>query len=181
MTYEALLKIAQLDPHRADYLALRMAYTRSQSYAPYTRDLEAIERLGQTLRQDNLDAAMDAIQQLLDIWYLDIEAHMAADYVYVRRQDNERSAYHRAFAKGLIHSILASGNGRSVETAYIVTDVREEYVVLRVLGLRHTKQSLRQVGNSWFDVFDTQAANSSATQPIYFNVDLPQRWLNQVN
>lgn len=166
MTYEELLKQAQLAPDKADYLTLRMAYTRSQDYAPYTRDLEAVEHLGQTLRLDKLDAAMEAIQQLLDIWYLDIEAHMAADYVYVRRQSNERSAYHRAFAKGLINSILASGNGQSFETAYIVTDIREEYVVLRVLGLRQHKQSLRQWGNSWFDVFDTQSANSSANVQI---------------
>ncbi len=99
-------------------------------------------------------AALEAINRLLDVHYLDIEAHMAADYVHTLLEHPEESAYHRAWATGLIRAILATGDGRDYDRAIIVLSVPEEYTMLRVMGFTPTEQSLVQHDGHWFDVLE---------------------------
>ena len=176
MTFDNLLAAAQRDPSAADLHALRMAYTRSPDYRPYTHDTEHLDALRAALRQNDLEAALEAVQHLLNYNYLDIEAHMSADYLYLRQDDADRSAYHRAFAKGLLDAILATGNGRSMESAFIVISVPEEYTVLKVLKLKPAQQALIQHKGHWFDMFDVQHPDTGSFK-LYFNIDLPHNWL----
>jgi len=178
MTYREMLALAQQNPQDADFHALRMAYTRSAEYAPYSHDAERVATLGRALRAGDLAAALEASLALLDWNYLDIEAHMAADYVYTSLGDETESAYHRAFARGLIAAILATGDGHGPGGAFIVISVPEEYTVLRVLGLRAIQQALHQIDGHWFDVVDVQHRTTGASMQVYFNVDLPRGWLS---
>ena len=177
MTYDDLLDAALQDPASADFQALRAAYAQSEEYAPYVHDTEHLEALRGALHADDLPAALAAIEGLLDHNYLDVEAHMAADYIYTRLEDADRSAYHRAFAKGLIDAILDSGSGRDFATAFAVLNVTEEYTVLRVLGFRPGEQRLTEHEGHWFDILSVQHPSRDGTFEVYFNVDLPRHWL----
>ncbi len=175
-TYNDLLNQAWADPHNADYHALRMAYARTDSYAPYAQDGKTIQALNQALHNQDLDTALAAVETLLAANYLDIEAHMAADYVYIQREDAARSDIHRAFARGLIDAILATGTGRDFDSALIVLSIAEEYLVLRVLGLAPAGQRLVQHEGHWFDVLTTRHSQMEDTRDVYFNIDLPISW-----
>jgi hypothetical protein len=177
MTYDDLLDAALQDPASADYQALRMAYAQSEEYAPYVHDTEHLEALRAALHGDDLPAALDAIEGLLDHNYLDIEAHMAADYIYTRLEDADRSTYHRTFAKGLIDAILDTGSGRDFATAFAVLNVTEEYTILRVLGFRPAGQRLIQHEEHWFDILSAQHPSREEPFEVYFNIDLPRHWL----
>ena len=107
-TFSEHLAQAQANPHDADYHALRMAYTRTDWYAPYSQDAQTIQALHHALKSQDADAAIEAIDNLLAWNALDIEAHMAADFVYLQLGEHDKSNYHRAFAKGLIDAILAT-------------------------------------------------------------------------
>jgi len=178
MTYDDLLGAAIRDPGSADFHALRMAYAQSEGYAPYIHDAEHLEALRAALQADDFQAALDAIEGLLAYNYLDIEAHMAADYIYTRLDDAGHSAYHRAFAKGLIDAILATGSGRDFATAFDVLSVTEEYTILRVLGLRPAGQRLVQHEGHWFDILAAQHPSREEPFEVYFNIDLPRHWLH---
>jgi hypothetical protein len=175
-SYEGLLAQAQANPHDADFHALRMAYTRSDHYAPYMQDGESIQALHAALQAQNMEAALEAIGRLLAFNYLDIEAHMAADYVHIQLEDHAQSAYHRAFAKGLIDAILVTGTGRDFDSAFIVISVAEEYLVLRVIGLIPGNQQLVQHEGHWFDVLTARHPQTNEAMDIYFNIDLPRGW-----
>lgn len=54
---------------------------------------------------------------------------------------------HIAWYRGLVDSVLASGDGRSARTAFTVISVEEEYSLLRVMKLRVKSQSLLIDGN----------------------------------
>ncbi len=175
-SYEKLLAAAQADPADADYHTLRMAYTRADSYAPYARHGDAVFALRAALQAQNMQAALAACQDLLALNYLDIEAHMAADYAHTVLEDHTAAVYHRTFARGLIDAILASGTGRDFGSAFIVIDTAEEYVVLRVMGLAPGNQQLRQHEGHWFDILYGRPAQGDPL-PVYFNIDLPYNWL----
>lgn len=178
MTYCELLAGAQRNPDGADYHALRMAYSRSPEYAPYAQDAEQVTALQSALKASNLGAALEAALTLLDRNYLDIEAHMVADYVYMRLGDDAESAYHRAFAKGLVAAIVATGDGRGPGGAFIVISVAEEHTVMRMLGLRMVRQALVQHEDRWYDVIDTHHPQNGEPLQVYFDVDIPRRWLS---
>lgn len=175
-SYEDLLAQAQANPQEADFHALRMAYVRSASYAPYMQDSAAIQALHAALPAGEMDAALAAIDRLLAFNYLDIEAHMAADYVHLQLEDQAKSAYHRAFAQGLIHALLATGSGRDFASAIIVISIAEEYVVLRVLGGRPEKQRLVGHEGHWFDVLTARHLQTGEVRDVHFNIDLPRGW-----
>lgn len=177
VTYEDLLAAAQADPVHADYQALRMALTRSDAYAPYAQHSEAVFALRAALQAHNPPEALQACEDLLAFNYLDIEAHMAADYAHTISDAPDRAAYHRTFARGLIQSILASGTGRDFANAWIVIDPAEEYVVLRVLGQVSGGQRLVNHEGRWFDVQVGRPRESGEAVEHYFNIDLPYTWL----
>ncbi|RPI94100.1 MAG: DUF4919 domain-containing protein, partial [Chloroflexi bacterium] len=112
MTYRELLAAAQADPAGADFHALRMAYAHSDEYNPYHHDAENVHALSEALHSGERQTALAPSNRLLDDDYLDIEAHMAADYVHTLLEHPTESAYHRAFATGLIRAILSTGDGR---------------------------------------------------------------------
>ena len=177
MTYHDLLAAVQQHPAGADFHALRMAYARSEAYAPYNHDLDAVEALRDALPAADYAAALDAIARLLAVSYLDIEAHIAADYVYLQLDQPDRSAYHRAFAQGLLGAIYDTGDGQDFSSAFIVLAVPEEYTLLRMMGLRPRSQALIQHEGHWFDVIDATHAQTGAPVRVYFNIDIPHAWL----
>lgn len=176
--YAELLAAAQADPQNADFHSLRMAYARSEEYNPYARHSEAVFALRAALQAHNTQAALDACNDLFAINYLDIEAHMSADFAHTMLENTAQAAYHRAFARGLIRAIMATGDGLDVSTAFIVLDTSEEYLVLRILGMVATKQELMQHDGHWFDVQHTRPSQGDPLK-LYFNIDLPYTWLQE--
>lgn len=179
MDYLQLLAAAQADPSGADFHTLRMAYARSDAYAPYVFNRAGVQALNQALHAGDLDAALGAAHDLLASYYLDIEAHMVADYVHTLRDSAGQAAYHRAFAQGLIGAILATGDGRSQGTAFIVLSTSEEYTVLRVLGYKSTMQRLVLEEDHAYDVLHARHTHTGQEAEFYFNIDLPFGWLQR--
>ena len=178
-TYDDLLAAAQADPEGADFHALRMAYTRTDRYQPYGQDSEGIFALRDALTGGDFAAALEAAQRLLAHNPLDIEAHMAADYVHTALGEEAQAAFHRAFARGLIQAILATGDGRDPATAFIVISTTEEYTVLRVLGYVPGDQRLIRLSDHHFDVLTAHRPGSDETVEFTFNIDLPYGWLQR--
>ena len=175
-TYAGLLAAAKTNPAQADYHALRMALTQDDAYAPYVQHSDAVFALRAALQAQNMPQVLAACDDMLALNYLDIEAHMAADYAHLRLENSAQSTYHRTFAEGLIDAILATGDGRSFERAIIVISTAEEYVVLRVLGLKPAGQDSVEHEGQWFDVLQGQPAQGDPVE-VYFNIVLPYRWM----
>lgn len=173
MDYHTLLAAAQNDPAGADYHTLRMAYARSDQYTPYDALGDSVVTLRNALTGSNFGVALAAIDELLAFNYLDIDAHMAADYVYTQQENYERSAYHRAFARGLIQAIFDTGTGRDITTAWIVLSTSEEYTLLKVLSFSFGGQRLVEHEGHYFDVLTAKPLDGGDPVDLYFNIDLP--------
>jgi hypothetical protein len=79
----------------------------------------------------------------------------------------------------LVDSIVRQGDGKSFETAFQVISVDEEYAVLAVFGLVRVEQSLVEHGGSEFDVLTVRSRKSGNEFQLFFNIDIPKKWLNQ--
>jgi hypothetical protein len=151
-----------------DFKAARMLYAELDAYSPmggqggYTKLIAAGEN------QKALDLADETLREN----YLDIDAHWAALTVANTLKDEKRSAHHLYMVKGILDSIVKSGDGRSEATAFVVISISEEYAMLRAFKLRSKGQAaLRKDGHN-FDVLTcVDPAKPETEAKMYFNTD----------
>lgn len=177
--YEALLERVKAVDTTASFRELRMAYTESQGYAPYGGDSEARKSMLAALNDKNYDKALEHAGNILKQKYVDITAHLVSSIAYNELKNYERAKYHRGIADGLIQSILKSGDGKSLETAYVVIATDEEYALFNVLGMKVVSQALVQDKGHRYDKMDAVDRKTNQTTTFYFNVDIPLDWLGK--
>jgi hypothetical protein len=172
-TYESLLERAQRGDAGLDFTALRMASADRLAKTAKTNaaDPELRRKMFAALHKDQWAAVIETGNQVLAQNYLDIDAHMFVAYAYEKSHEPEKAAPHRTVGNGLMKSILASGNGRAFETAFVVISVEEEYAVLRHYRLSSSKQELITAGGHSYDVLTAQTGDTHEEATVYFNID----------
>lgn len=93
-------------------------------------------------------------------------------------KDKKNAQHYADMYFPLLQTIQSSGDGQSMQTAYVVTRVSDEYELMAAFELQQTSQSL--VGDT--DVF-TLDPDKQTSEPkianLYFNVALPLDYLHQ--
>ncbi len=170
--YESLLeKVKKQDPG-VDFTALRMAYADRPFKRGDAADPDLRKKLFPALTESN-DKAIEIADKVLAKNYLDIDAHIVSALAYNAKHDAEHEKLHNFVAEGLCRSILASGDGQTLETAYVVISVDEEYTILRVLGWHLKEQTLLEGGGHHYDKMDVFNSKTRQQATVYFNIDRP--------
>lgn len=171
--YEKLLEQARRGDSGLDFTALRMAWAARQVELAQLNavDADLRKKMFAALHEDQWAAVIELGNQVLAQNYLDIDAHMFVAFAYEKSHQPDKAAPHRTMGDGLMHSILASGNGRSFATAFVVVSVDEEYSVLRHYRLASQKQDLVTDGGHSYDVLTAQPHDSQDEATVYFNID----------
>src|SRR6202040_1258772 len=168
-TYECRVEKAQGRDPGLDFPALRMAYADRLAEAR-AADPELRKKLSEALHKDQWAAVIETGNQVLAQNYLDIDAHMFVAFAHEKTHEPEKAALHRTMGNGLMKSILASGDGRSFKTAFVVISVEEEYSVLKHYRLRSDKQDLVTSEGHSYDVL-TAETDQHEQATVYFNID----------
>ncbi len=71
----------------------------------------------------------------------------------------------------LIRTIMASGDGKTPKTAFIVTKITDEYSILNALGLQFTGQALINKKRKSYDLMNV-AQNEYGIDKLYFDINL---------
>jgi hypothetical protein len=178
MEYKRLLVQAFDNISQANFDAIRQAYSESAEYAPYATPPDMTP----------LKAAMDAEKwaeagvmcaEMLQADYLQINLHLLMAHLYDQVDEKTRANWHLAFANGLTRSIMDSGDGRSFETAIKVIAIREEYDVIRLLGLRPLRQELVSHEGHRYDVIDVADQEGNPQGQLFFDVEALQTHLER--
>ncbi len=69
----------------------------------------------------------------------------------------------------LVDGILSSGDGLTAKTAFKVMCVRDEYVLLKILGLKFTSQALAFEEDTPFDIMSVET-NDYGVEKVYFDI-----------
>lgn len=172
--YNSLLNTLKKED-TTDFFFLRMAYTKTPDYFPYSNiDDESINNCQKYLDAKDLKGSLKPLDSILQRNYVNIKAHMYLGYIYKKLNNIEKSDYHYRVYDGLISSILETGNGKDPRNAYIVINVQEEYLLLDRLELQKTKQSLIESDGHKFDLMKVKEEKGKKEFEIYFNIDLPE-------
>jgi hypothetical protein len=95
---------------------------------------------------------------------VDIDARMVSAVSLQQLGREPESAEQKRWYNGLVDSVLASGDGKTPETAFVVISVSEEYAMLHAFGLESRGQALLAGG---IDAITAEGESGPST--IYFN------------
>jgi hypothetical protein len=172
----------QTPAQAAEYLKLRLDYSKTAEYNPYDSEVSEIRKECYKLMDaGKYKEAIEKAESGLKKDKYNIFLTIALSAAYRKNQDTENADRYRKLWVGLVSSILTSGDGKSAGTAFKVISVDEEYAVLAVLDLIRTKQRLVNIENSNYDVLQVKNEQTGKEFELYFNVDIPFSWLLEKN
>jgi hypothetical protein len=166
--YDELITRVKKGDTSVDFSHLRFLYTELDSYGPLSPDTK---EMFAALREGDYKKALKQVDEILAENYLDTHAHFAGMIAADKLGDAARSAHHRYVEKGILDSILRSGDGKSPDTAYKVIFISEEYALVRSLGLETQQQDLIELQGHTFDVLTVSDPESKAVSKIWFGID----------
>ncbi|MCK4665766.1 DUF4919 domain-containing protein [Candidatus Dependentiae bacterium] len=172
-TYEQILKRVKAQEKDVDFGEFRMAYVKTDYYNPYEQNIKIRKEMSLAISNKDYKKALELAGKILEKNYVDIEAHMVCLVVYEDIKKKNKYEYHAYVLNGLIGSILKSGSGKSPESAFVVISIREETIILEILGYKQLKQRLISKGKHKYDAIEVEKAKTKKKTTIYFNVDIP--------
>jgi hypothetical protein len=177
VSYEVLLEKVKKQDAAVNFLELRLAYTETKQYNPYGGDRETRKAMFAALNGKQYDQALLSSEKILAANYLDINAHFGA-YVANRELGNaDKADYHKKIFLSLLKSISDSGDGKTMETAFVVISTDEEYALFNFMGVRPTAQALIEEKTHHYDKMTVTDPKTQQEVSYYFNIDKPFNWL----
>jgi hypothetical protein len=178
-TYEALLERVKKRDQTVDFQELRFAYTDTKVYGPYGGDAASRRNMFASLKANQYDKVLETATAILSSNYLDIMGHFGSFVAHRELGHADLSAYHRFVFEGLLNSIKNSGDGKTIETAFVVISTDEEYALFNYLGLRPADQALVKEKGHTFDRLTAVDPKTNQTLVYFFNIDKPFNWLGK--
>jgi hypothetical protein len=166
--FDELIARVKKDDASVDFSHLRSLYTELDSYGPLSPDAREMVT---ALQEGDYKKALKQVDEILAENYLDTHAHYVGMIAADKLGDTSRSAHHRYVEKGILDSILRSGDGKTPDTAYKVIFISEEYALLRSLGLESQQQDLIETNGHTFDVLSASKPGSKAVVEVWFGID----------
>ena len=148
-----------------DFARLRTEYGDRKDFSDLCERERPLNHLAELIAQQRWDEILVVSQPWLQKCPVDIDAHLATAIALKELGSPLESQHHVRWFRGLVDSILASGDGRTAQTAFVVISVPEEYSLLRALRMRPTGQSLEP---GWIDRLSF-VSDKGATGVMYFN------------
>src|SRR5258708_9602073 len=137
-----------------DFQKLRFSYMDSDERKQAKDTFEQDRQMWKSFNaEDYADASKNA-DAVLEEKFVDLNAHYVEFRAYTGLHDTDKAEFHRSVVKGLLDSILYSGDAKSAKTAYVVIAIDEEYVVLKVMGLKSGMQALVKESGHSYDRLD---------------------------
>jgi len=148
-----------------DFGRLRTEYGDRKDFFDICERRRPLKRLAELVDQKRWDEVLTVSDPWLQQCPVDIDAHFVKAIALKELGRAPESEDHIRWFRGLADSILASGDGRTPQTAFVVISVPEEYSMLRVLRMRLKSQALTSGGIDALSVENGQGV----TGIIYFN------------
>lgn len=176
--YQTLVTKVKNGDTNVDFKALRIAYSQTPQYNPYSED-ENMPLMLQALNDKAYPKALEYARKINEKNFTDLDAHFGARMAC--REMGDKACYdsHHATLANLIDSIMNSGDGTTPQSALQVITTREEYIILKVLNLQPKQQKLQQINDKAYDVFEVSDSRNNETFALFFDVTLPYNWLNE--
>lgn len=170
--YKRMLDAALANPAAADWTALRQAYAASPAYDPFAGEKPGAPNAIAAMAKGDWQGAAAIAEAAAAANTMDVRAQLNAAIADRHVGRMAQADFHHAITMGLVHAILATGNGATPQTAFHVLGTSEEYVVLDVMHMRRGRQSLVRLDNHAYDQLSCTHIPDGRPGDVWFNIDV---------
>jgi Domain of unknown function (DUF4919) len=124
------------NPFSVDFDRLRAEFGGRSDFVEICERDRPLHRLAELVTQKDWNAILATSEPWLQRCPVDIDAHLIRAVALKELKRLAESDHHLNWFRGLVDSVLTSGDGRTPQTAFVVISVAEEYSILRVLRVR---------------------------------------------
>ncbi|HRH50330.1 MAG TPA: DUF4919 domain-containing protein [Panacibacter sp.] len=135
-----------------DYVDFRNSFLESKQFSKKNTNYDNLKKqVYAEIKNKNYTEVIRLTKAMLSIDYTSIFAHKYLQQTYKIQEDTiNRNKYHD-IEFGLLNSITKSGDGKTCETGWHVTQIEEEYFILNMIGAALQSQSISSGGKNSCD------------------------------
>lgn len=154
-----------------DYTDFRDSFLESKQFGKKGTAYDSLKKLVRMAASNrNYNEVISLTKGMLSIDYTSMFAHKYLQQTYKILDDTiNRNKYHD-IEFGLLNSIIHSGDGKTCETGWHVTQIEEEYFILSVVGATLQKQSISNGGGKLCDKMEVKKEEGE-TKTYYFEAN----------
>lgn len=154
-----------------DYTDFRNSFLQSGQFAKKGMNYNQLKsQVFSAVKNNNYQEVISLTKAMLTIDYTSMFAHKFLQQTYGILGDTLNQKKYHDIEFGLLSSIINSGDGRSCETGWHVTQIEEEYFILNVMGARLQSQSTSHSRNNACDKM-LVTMGDGATATYYFEAN----------
>ena len=156
------------DPDNIDFLEFRYTCSKDKNYNPNYSNSKTREELFQLLDESKYDKVLIKLNEFFKADYSEITAHLIATIIYGKKEKEELVNFHNKVARGLINSILQSGDG-SIQNPFFVISVKEEYNFLDAMNVRiEERLPSKYLDDEIIDIFAIEDNKNKTKMKVHF-------------
>ncbi len=140
-----------------DYTDFRNSFLDSKQFLEKGTNYNDLRKKVNTAIQDRkYQEVVRLTKKMLEIDYTSMFAHKYLHQTYKILGDTINEKKYHDIQFGLLYSITRSGDGKTCETGWHVTQIEEEYFILSMIGARVKSQSLKTAAKNTCDRMDVK-------------------------
>ncbi|GAA5083040.1 hypothetical protein GCM10023210_01100 [Chryseobacterium ginsengisoli] len=154
-----------------DYTDFRNSFLESKQYNLKKSNYKDLKnQVYSEIEKKNYQGVINATKAILSIDYTSMFAHKYLQQTYKILGDAANQKKYHDIEFGLLNSIIKSGDGKSCETGWHVTQIEEEYFILSMMGAELQSQSISNGGNNICDKMEVKKDDGSL-KTYYFEAN----------
>lgn len=169
--YSGYVKQLESGHTEIDYTDFRNSFLESKQYNLKGTDYNDLKKeVFKEIRNKNYKQVVKLTKEMLSMDYTSMFAHKYLQQTYKVLGDSLNQKKYHDIEFGLLYSITRSGDGKSCETGWHVTQIEEEYFILNMVGADLEKQSITRGGSNNCDKMQVKTEDGES-KTYYFEIN----------
>lgn len=154
-----------------DYTDFRNSFLDSKQFNKKGNNYDSLKKqVYAEIKNKNYQEVIRLTKAMLSIDYTSMFAHKYLQQTYKILGDTVNQKKYHNIEFGLLYSITRSGDGKTCETGWHVTQIEEEYFILSMIGTQLQTQSISSGGKNVCDKMVVKTEEGE-TKTYYFEAN----------
>jgi hypothetical protein len=154
-----------------DYTDFRNSFLESKQFSKKSTNYDGLKKqVYSAIEKENYQQIIMLTKAMLSIDYTSMFAHKYLQQTYKILGDTLNKNKYHDIEFGLLYSITKSGDGKTCETGWHVTQIEEEYFILNMVGADLQSQSISNGEHNTCDKMIVQTEEDE-TKTYYFEAN----------
>jgi hypothetical protein len=168
-TYQQLVALAKHSDPSVDYVQM-IAAASDLALAESFREAPNRAAMVAAFKVKDYKKAVELAETVLDYEFTNRGLHLATEKAYRELKDETKADFHHVVAENILQALLRTGDGLTLNTAYCVQSINEEYVIMDHFGNEVLSQSYLVASGSEYDLLEGREKKTGKKVGLYFDI-----------